>query len=253
MQTLYIIGSVIAVSLISIIVILPFIHKSKISEKLLLFLLSISIGVLLSTVVLDFLPEIVEHGYSTTSALYILSGFLLMFLLEKFVHWHHSLKNEQFEGKHSHAYSLAPINLIGDGIHNFIDGMVIAGSYFVSTTVGIAATVSIIFHEIPQEIGDFGVLLYSGMSKKKAVVFNLLSAAAAILGAILGIFIIGTMARFEYFIISFAAGNFIYIAAANLVPQLHRRCELWETLEHIFAICLGVAVTLLITLYLPGH
>lgn len=245
--------SVIIVSLISVIVALPLIIKKNISNKVLLFLLSISVGVLLSTVFMDFLPEVMSHDYSIKVAYYILLGFLVMFILEKFIHFHHSKNCENGNCGHSHAYNLAPINLIGDGIHNFIDGLVIAGAYAVDITLGITATISIIFHEIPQEIADFGVLLYSGMSKKKALMFNFLSASSAIMGTVVGIFLVGKLHGFHDFIIPFAAGNFIYIAASNLVPQLHRHCSLKDSLIHLFAILLGIGIITVIIIFGPGH
>jgi zinc and cadmium transporter len=244
--------SVVIISLVSVVAVLPLLIKKKVSKKLLLFLLSISVGVLLSTVFMDFLPEATSHGYTLGLALYILFGFLVMFLLEKFIHWHHHEKCKHSDG-HGHAYNLAPINLIGDGIHNFIDGLVIAGSYAVNVTLGITATISILFHEIPQEIADFGVLLYSGFSKKKALLFNFLSAATAILGTLLGFFLINRLQGFNSFMIPFAAGNFLYIAASNLLPQLHRHCKLKDTLLHLFAICIGIGIIVLVTLYGPGH
>ena len=250
MSTLYALGSVILISLISIIIIIPFLIKKRISKSLLLFLLSISVGVLLSTVFINFLPEILETGYTLTTALYILLGFMIMFIVEKFVHWRHSKKCQETHG-HTHAYSLAPINLIGDSIHNLIDGLVIAGAYTVNITLGITATISILFHEIPQEIADFGVLLYSGLSKKKALFFNLLSATTAIAGTILGLFLATKTQSFTTFMLPFAAGNFIYIAATNLLPQLHRQCKGKDTFIHLGAIILGIAIITIVTIYLP--
>lgn len=218
-----------------------------------MFLLSASVGVLLSTVFMDFLPEATSHGYTLGLALYILAGFLAMFILEKLVHFHHSKKCEEHDVGHSHAYSVAPINLVGDAIHNFLDGLVIAGSFAVNVGLGISATISILFHEIPQEIADFGVLLYSGMSKKKALLFNFLSALSAIAGTIVGIVLVNKVAGFNQFLIPFAAGNFIYIAASNLVPQLHRECGLKDTLLHILAIILGIALVVLLILFGPAH
>lgn len=253
MNYLYPLASVLIVSLISVIFAIPFLLKKKISNKFLLFLLSVSVGVLLSTVFMNFLPEVFSHEHSIKVSFYILSGFLVMFILEKFVHHQHAKKCEEGHCGHGHAYNLAPINLIGDGVHNFIDGLVIAGSYAISTTLGIAATISIIFHEIPQEIADFGVLLYSGMSKKKALIFNFLSAITAVAGTIVGILLIGRLHNFNDFIIPFAAGNFIYIGASNLVPQLHRHCKLKDTILHILAILMGIAIIALVTIYGPAH
>ncbi|MFA6424665.1 MAG: ZIP family metal transporter [Phycisphaerae bacterium] len=252
MEIIYTIISVVIVSLVSVVAALPLLLKHKTPDRILLFLLSISVGVLLSTVFMDFLPESFEEGHSLRIALYILAGFLAMFILEKLVHWHHSKKCES-EAGHGHAYNLAAVNLIGDGIHNFIDGLVIAGSYAVSITLGITATISIIFHEVPQEIADFGVLLYSGLSKKKALIFNFLSATTAILGAICGLILAEKLHGFTHLIIPFAAGNFIYIAATNLTPQLHRHCGLKDSLLHIIAMVIGIGIVIAVTVYGPVH
>lgn len=249
MTTLYIIGSVILVSIISIIAAIPLLLKKKTSDKVLLFLLSVSVGVLLSAVFMNLLPEAYEEQTFYTSY-YILAGFIIMFVLENLVHSHHQKKCETGHCGHSHAYHLAPINLIGDGLHNFIDGLVIAGAYAVNVGLGITTTLSVIFHEIPQEITDFGILLYSGLSKKKAVLYNFLSALTAILGAILGIFLTNVH-NFVDLIVPFAAGNFLYIAASNLLPQLHHQCKLKDSIIHVSAIILGILIMTIVIIVLP--
>lgn len=245
----YAILSVILVSVVAILAIIPFLFKKKIPSSHLLALLSLSVGTLLGGVFIHFLPEIAEEGYTLNSALIILSGFLIFFILERFIHWHHRHKEIDGceENVHGHAYHLAPLNLLGDGMHNFLDGLVIAGSYVVSIPLGIAATISIICHEIPQEVADFGVLLYSGWSKTKAVLFNFLSAAAAILGVIVGLVLAGRTANFTHFIIPFAAGTFIYIAGSSLVPELHHHCRMKDTILHLLAIAVGVLIMIAIT------
>ncbi|MFH1275674.1 MAG: ZIP family metal transporter [Candidatus Woesearchaeota archaeon] len=252
---LYSILSVILVSVIAIIAIIPFLFKKKIPNSHLMMLLSLSVGTLLGGVFIHFLPEIVEHGYTLNSASYILLGFLTFFVLERFIHWHHNNKELKHcdDNAHSHAYHLAPLNLIGDGLHNFLDGLVIAGSYIVSIPLGIAATISIIFHEIPQEVADFGVLLYSGMSKMKAVLFNFLSAVTAIIGVIIGLILAGKTHGFTTFIIPFAAGNFIYIAGSNLVPELHRHCKFKDSILHVIAIIIGILIMVGITFLEVAH
>jgi zinc and cadmium transporter len=243
---LYAIGSVIVVSLIALVAILPLLFKKKISERVLLLLLSLSLGALLGGVFLHFLPEIIEHGYTANTGLFILLGFFTLFIVEKFIHHHHSKCAKNPDKCRGHAYHLAPLNLLGDGVHNFLDGLVIAGSYVVSIPLGIAATVSVIFHEIPQEIADFGVLLYSGWSKFKAVFFNLLSATTAIVGAVIGLLLADKIHHFIDFIIPFAVGNFLYIAAANLVPELHRKHKLLDTILHLVVIAVGIGIMLFI-------
>ncbi|MCB9362027.1 ZIP family metal transporter [Candidatus Woesearchaeota archaeon] len=275
MEIIYTIVSVIIVSLVSVIFALPFFLHQKIDRRILVFLLSISVGVLLSTVFVDLLPEAyemslehehlqeleipqdetVDEDHETHFSFlpfYILAGFLLMFILEKLVHFHHDHMKVKGDPGHGHAYSIAPMNLIGDGVHNFLDGLVIAGAYMVDISVGIAATISVIFHEIPQELADFGVLLYSGMNKIKALLFNLLSSLTAIAGAIVGIVLSNNMEGFSMFIIPFAAGNFLYIAAANLIPQLHRHENIKDSLLHVVAIIIGIGIIVLVHT-ISGH
>jgi len=255
MIILYTLLSVIIVSLVAVVAILPLLYKKKVSKNFLLILMSLSVGALMGSVFIHFLPEAVSHGYTLGLAINVLLGFLVFFVLERLIHWHHNkkcMKNPDQYG-HGHAYHLAPLNLIGDGIHNFLDGLVIAGSYMVSIPLGIAATLSIIFHEVPQEIADFGVLLYSGWSKMKALVFNFLSATTAILGAIVGLILAGKVQGFSNFVIPFAAGNFIYIAASNLVPELHRHCKFKDVFIHLFFIIVGIAIMVLVVVFGPAH
>jgi zinc and cadmium transporter len=249
----YTLISVVLISLVAVLAIIPVLLKKKLSKHFLLILLSLSVGTLLGGVFIHFFPEMAEHGYHLETAIFIIIGFLVFFIIEKFVHYRHNKNCQQGNCGHGHGYHLAPLNLIGDGVHNFIDGMVIAGSYIVSIPLGIAATISILFHEVPQEIADFGVLLYSGMSKLKAVMFNFLSAATAIVGAILGLILAGEINSFTTFIIPFAAGSFLYIAASNLVPELHRHCKFIDTLLHIVSIITGVGIMVLIALFFPMH
>ncbi len=246
----YAIISVIVVSLISLLASLPLLIKKEISKKTLFILLSGSVGVLLATVFMDLLPEAIHDGYNLTIALYILSGFLVMFVLEKFVHMHH--KGEEKHLAHGHAYHIVPVNLVGDAVHNFIDGVIIAASFSVNVSVGIASTISIIFHELPQELADISVLLYSGLSKKKALMFNLLSAGSAIIGTILGLMFVSRIEGFTHFMIPFAAGNFLYIAATNLLPQLHRDCEVKDTILHLIAIIVGISIIYFVSVFF-GH
>lgn len=257
--------SAIVVSLVSVIAILPLMFKKKIPERLLLFLLSISVGVLLAIVFVDFVPELLAHSYTIGTVLYIIGGFLLMFIIEKFVHSHHHHHGKHIHHHdhghdhdvechvHGHAYHLAPLNLIGEGFHNFIDGLVIAGSYAVSIPLGIGATISIVLHEIPMEVADFGILLYAGLSKTKALVFNLLSALTAIAGVVVGMVLIDKISAASGIILAIATGNFLYIAASSLVPQLHRHHSLKDSIMHVIAIMLGVAIIIFITLYGPAH
>jgi zinc and cadmium transporter len=267
MSLVYALIATLIVSLAAVVTIIPFFLKKRISHKTLLFLLSVSVGTLLGSVFIHFLPEATSHGYTLGLALSVIAGFLAFFVIEKFVHYHHhksghehthhhhhkesDIVTEVEESAHSHAFQLAPVNLIGDALHNFIDGLLIAGSFMVSVPLGIAATVSILLHEVPQEIADFAILLYSGFSKKKAILFNFLSAASAFAGVFVGYFFLPQ--QLSEAVIPFTVGAFIYIAATNLTPQLHRHCKLSDTFVHLFAIVLGVGIMVLLALFGPEH
>ena len=141
------------------------------------------------------------------------------------------------------------MNLFGDGVHNFIDGLVVAGSYIASFQVGMATTMAVVFHEIPQEIGDYGVLLHGGFSKNKALLFNFLTAIMAIFGALLALALSFYIENFTIFLLSFAAGEFIYIAGSDLVPELHKETEPSKSLLQLIAFIFGVAVILCLVLF----
>jgi zinc and cadmium transporter len=255
---LWIFGSVLLVSLIGALAIIPVLFHAD-NRRVLTALLSFAAGSLIAAVIIHFIPEIVRTGYYLSTALTIIGGFLAFFLVEKLVHYHHSgngkcreehahhIDAEHAEA-HGHAYHLAPMNLIGDAVHNFLDGIVIAASYLVSIPLGITSTIAVIAHEIPQEIADYGVLFYSGMSKVRALIFNVLSALTAVLGAIVGI--LGGTAL-AVWAIPAAAGGFLYIGSATLVPQLHRHCGLRDSVEHVVAFLFGVSVIVLVTLFVP--
>jgi|TARA_B100000315_G_C14542859_1_gene571793 zinc and cadmium transporter len=250
MVIFYAIGSSIIVSLVAIIGTMPLLLKQKIPNKVLILLLSISVGTLFGTAFMQLLPEAVSHGYTMGLVINLMIGFLTFFALEKFIHARHNHKDE---GAHSHGYCLAPLNLIGDGVHNFVDGLVIGASYMISIPLGIASTISIALHELPQEIADFGLLLYSGYSKKKAIFYNFISALTAVVGTINGLILSSYLGNFNSFILPFTVGVFLYIGASNLVPELHRHCDLKDSISHIFAIVFGLGIIALITIYGPGH
>ena len=157
---------------------------------------------------------------------------ILLFFIERILHWRHCHKENC--PIHTFAYT----NLIGDGVHNFIDGLIIAAAYLINISLGITTTIAIILHEIPKEVGDFGVLVYAGFKKKKALFYNFLSALTAILGAILGYLISG---GFNITILlPFAAGGFIYIAATDLIPELHKRVKVSESIFQLIFILIGL-------------
>ncbi|HZX45467.1 MAG TPA: ZIP family metal transporter [Candidatus Nanoarchaeia archaeon] len=244
---LYTLLSVFIVSIISLIGILTLAFRESGLKRILLFLVSFAAGALLGDALIHILPEVIEeYGFGLKVSLSILLGIVLFFILEKFIHWRHC---HAPVGK-SHPHPLAFMNIIGDGIHNFIDGMLIAGSYLASFPLGITTTIAVILHEIPQEFGDFGVLLHAGMTKAKALFFNLLSATAAILGAVLTLIIGSSFTNLTEFILPITAGGFIYIAGTDLIPELHKKCEpASENVYQLIAFILGIGAMVLLLLF----
>jgi zinc and cadmium transporter len=247
---LYIILSILIISLISIIGILFLFMKKQSLEKILLFLVSISVGSLLGGAFIHLIPEIIESGnFTINTSFLILGGIVLFFVIENFIHWRHC----HIPTSESHPHHLGAMNLIGDGIHNFIDGLIVAAAYFVSIPIGIATTLEVIIHELPQEIGDFGVLLYSGFTKRKALFFNFISALVALVGALIGIFFAGDSENFSKIIIPIAAGGFLYIAGSDLIPEIHRKQKRNFSIKNLIGIILGIAIMYALTFLEIGH
>ena len=190
------------------------------------------------------LPEVLEKTKAEVTFSWVILGIILFFLLERYFHWRHC--HEGVCNVHTFTY----LNLIGDGLHNFLDGMVIATSFVVSLKLGIVTTLAVILHEIPQELGDFGVLIYGGFSRQKALFYNFISALAAILGAIMGYFISDTAIGFSNSILPLTAGGFIYIASSDLIPQLHKESNLRRSTLAFIAFLCGIVFMALARLLL---
>ena len=233
--------SVFIVSLISLSGIFFISMKSERLRKILIYLISFSAGALFGDVFLHLLPELVEDsGFSFEISLYILGGILVFFVLEKIVHWQHCHMPITKEHIHSFAWT----NLIGDGLHNFIDGLLIASSYLVDFEVGLATTIAVLLHEIPQEIGNFGVLIYGGFSKGRALFVNFISALTAVLGAIVGLLLSNKVDGLENIFVALTAGAFIYIAGSDLIPELHKHHtgDFVRAIAQLFVFVLGIGV-----------
>lgn len=210
--------SVLSVSAISLLGVLIFTHKNNYMNKPLIFLVSFSAGALFGDAFIHLIPEAIDaNGFNVQVSLLILVGIIVSFGIETFLQWRHCHIPTSSDHPHSFAY----MNLFGDAIHNFIDGLIIGGSYLASISLGITTTIAIILHEIPQEIGDFGVLLYGGFTKSRALIFNVLTALVAVLGTSVALLVELRIHAFISLLIPFAAGNFIYIAGSDLIPELH--------------------------------
>ena len=242
---IYTVVSVIIVSLISMVGLFTFLLKNKNLDKALLYMVSFSVGALFGDVFIHLLPGVFKNYTSLLPALYVLVGILFSFVLEKFIHWRHCHMPESKQHHHHFAY----MNLVGDAVHNLIDGLVIAGAYFISIEAGIATTIAVLFHEIPHELGNFGVLVYGGFTKLRALFFNFITALTALIGALIGI-LLGSSGAATTFLVPFAAGNLIYIAGTDLIPELHKdSCETFtvsKSAMQLFFMILGIAVMIVL-------
>lgn len=208
-------------------------------------MISFAAGALLGDVFIHLLPEIfAESGFGIEISLYILLGVAASFVMEKIIHWRHC--HHPTCKDHPHPY--AKMNLLGDLVHNLIDGIIIGASYLVNIPVGIATTLAVLFHEIPQEIGDFGILIHGGYSRKKALLLNFLIALSAVLGAVVTLLIGAHVSGVTNFLIPFAAGTFIYIATADLIPELHKEVAVKRSLLQFLWFTLGIGVMLFLLL-----
>lgn len=240
---LYALGSVIIISLISLIGILTVSMKMNQLQKILIYMISFSAGAMFGDAFLHLIPETVaEVGFGLNISFSILGGIVLGFIVEKVIHWHHC----HIPDTHNHPHTFAWMNLVGDAVHNFLDGLVILAAYLISIPVGIATTLAVAFHEIPQEIGDFGVLVHGGFSKKKALFLNFMTALTAILGVALGFFLYNQIEGLAILIAPFSAGMFIYIAGSDLIPELNKEEKLGKSLLQLLSFIFGIFVMYLL-------
>ena len=227
------------VSLIAFVGILTFFLKQELLNRAVLILVALSAGALLGGAFLHLIPEAIEEaGASLDIFLSLLLGFCLLFILEQFMRWRH---------EHGTAHRAQPFSyliLVSDGVHNFIDGLIIAASFVVSYPTGIVTALAVALHEIPQELGDFGVLVYGGFSKAQALMFNYLSAVMALLGGLIGYFASGVMEDFILYLLPFAAGSFIYIAAADLIPEIKHQTDIRRSVIHFCVFLAGIGIML---------
>ncbi len=241
---LYSIASVIIVSLVSLAGIFTLSLKKEALKKYLFILISLAVGALLGDAFIHLIPEtFAEITNPTYGSIAIIAGILIFFVLEKFLHWHHHAEGEE---DHETIHVSGHMILISDAIHNFIDGLIIGASFLVSPELGITTTLAVILHEIPQEIGDFGVLIHSGYTNAKALWFNFLSALTAILGAIIALALNSTSELLMIWLVPITAGGFIYIAMSDLIPELHKTKRAHHSLIQLAAVVFGVCIMVLL-------
>jgi zinc and cadmium transporter len=274
METLYIIIlASFLISLVSFSGAVLFIWREKAINKYLILFVALAAGSLLGTAFFHLIPESVElyentevyheadivpetnaqadaahedeHNHFFLPSYFILLGILLFYVIEKFIHWHHHHDID------CHKHSLSSLSLIGDGLHNFLDGALIAAAFFVDIRLGIVTTIAIALHEIPQEIGNLAILLHSGMNKFKALLWNFLTALTSVLGAVLMYFFIDSLESSIPLIIALTAGTFIYLSLADIIPELNSKRHKFSQGLITIVFLLGIGLSLLMTFI--GH
>ena len=214
-------------------------------------LVSFAIGALLGAAFLGVIPEAFEAGQPHEVAAAILAGIFGFFVLEKLLLWRHChTENCEVHDAHDHGRSGALI-VVGDTVHNFVDGVLIAAAFLQSTELGVVTAIAIIAHEIPQEVGDFLILLHSGYTRLRALALNLLSSLATVLGGVMGYFALQLIEGLEATLLGIVAASMIYVAVADLIPGLHRRPELKDTASQALLIALGIGAIALVRAALP--
>lgn len=236
MTLLWIVLSTTIIGIFSLVGVFTLALKEQFLQKILLSLVALSAGALMGGAFLHLLPESIEKGGGTDTFLWVLAAFIIFFLIEKILHWRHCHK------KDCSIHTFGHMNLFGDAVHNFIDGIIIAASFVVSIPLGITTVLAIALHEIPQEIGDFGVLIYAGFEKKKALMLNFIVAMIAVLGGIFGYYLTTYAENSINILLPFAAGGFIYIAASDLLPEIRKETDLKKSIFSFGMFIIGILI-----------
>ncbi len=223
------------VSAISFVGVITLALKEKLLNRIVLLLVGFSAGALIGGSFFHLIPEAFEKGMGENIFLYVILGFVAFYILEKILHWRHCHKGK------CDVHIFTYLNLIGDGVHNFMDGLVIAASFAVNFKIGVVTTLAVIAHEIPQEFGDFGVLIYGGFSKSKALFYNFLSGLTAVVGAIIGFFLYTLINEGVVYLLPLTAGGFIYIAASDLMPELRKETDVKKSLLPFLLFLIGIS------------
>ena len=234
------------VGLLSLVGFAIFFFKDRHLEKTVDFLVSLSAGALIGSALFHLIPESIlslekiNEITLTKIFVFILVGFSSFWILEQFLGWHHCHKSDH--GHDEKKKFFAPLVLLGDGIHNFLDGVIIAASFVVSIPTGIDTTLAVAVHEIPQEMGDIGVLIYSGMKKKKALLLNFITALTAVAGGVIGFYATIGLEGALKFLLPFAAGNFIYLATTDLIPEIKSKHQdnIFKSFLHLLVFVVGI-------------
>jgi len=242
----YAMVSVVLVSLLSLLGLMFLAADEARLRRILLILVSFAIGGLSGDAFIHLIPESFRQlGFGLPTSLLMILGMFLFFVVERLIRWRHC----HLSVSEHHIHPVAALNLTGDAVHNFLDGVVIGASYTVSVPLGVTTTLAVLLHEIPHEIGDFGILVHAGFSVRMAILFNFLTALTAILGTILALMVGPHLQSFSVSMLPITAGGFIYIAGSDLIPEVQAGCDgVWITAIQFLAIVLGIAIMALLIL-----
>jgi zinc and cadmium transporter len=265
------------IGLLSLIGVFMISINEKTMDNILFILVAFATGTILATALFDLIPESLHHleelnakGASLTEGflfLVVIAGFVLFFIMERFIYWFHGHAHERGDqfvcyddktesmnlsiAQGGNIKNFARLNLIGDGLHNFLDGIIIMVGFLSGFSNGIIITLAVLFHELPQEMGDFGILLYGGFTKKKALLFNFLSAMVALIGGIFAYFLSSTIEAFNFFFLAFAGGGFLYIASTELLPELIKEKNLKRSIIQTIIFFFGLLLIITLIYILP--
>jgi zinc and cadmium transporter len=269
---------IIIISFLSLIGLFMISLKERTLDKVLFVLVAFATGTILATALFDLIPESLHHleelnaggaGISVSLIfIFIIVGFVIFFVVERFIYWFHGHAHEEEENKFvcydsnmggidvpldrgGSIKSFALLNLVGDGLHNFLDGIIIMVAFSSGIRNGVIITLAVVFHEFPQEVGDFGILLYGGFSKKRALFFNFLSALVALLGGLLAFFLSDAVEMFNLFFLAFSGGGFLYIACTELMPEMIKEKNLKKSILQALIFIGGLMLIILLVIILP--
>ncbi len=234
---IYPLVAVVLVSLFSLVGVFALSIREELMRKYVFLLVSLAVGALLGDAFIHLIPEAFEVSTNPlNTSLLIIAGILVFFIFEKFLHWHHHGDDADVD----HVHPVGKLVLFSDGVHNFIDGIIIGTSFVVSAPLGVATTLAVILHEIPQEIGDFAVLLHAGYTRTRALWLNFMSALSSVLGVLVAFLLGGMGESLINSILPLAAGGFIYIAVADLMPELHKTKKVSQSVLQLISLIFGV-------------
>ena len=250
-STLYTILSTIVISLTGFIGFFTLSLSEKTLHRILFVLVSYSAGTILGAALFDLLPEAVELVDEALVFPIVAAGFVFFLFLERVIYWYHGHGHENEHGEEKVTMGFAYLNLVGDFIHNFIDGMIIAAGFINGFVVGLTAAIAVLFHELPQEMGDYGILVYAGIERRRALALNFLAAVSVVVGGAFGSLFIASVEELGGWMVAFSAGAFLFLSASELIPEMLREDDRMRSVIQLAILVLGMLTIYSLGLLFP--